>query len=274
MFRFLRLFLKPPAKKTSPAQPEHDPYREDIVDHPMLPDIIRFDANDFYERIGYQIKNEDFFIQAFVHRSYLQLAPSKDLQSNERLEFLGDSILNFLVAEWLYQQFPEAEEGHLTKVRSRLVSGRALADCARRLHLADFVFMSPSANQSLRAGSDSILVDACEAVLAAIYLDGGLQAARVFIEEHILKHVSPAIMMQDENHKSRLLEYLQARGKGIPRYLTVNEEGPDHNPVFTVEVQVNSRTYGMGIGRSKKAAEQMAAAKALDNLLTESPEDK
>lgn len=274
MLRFLRIFLKPSVKKTPAAAPDQELYREEIADHPHLPEHIRIDANDFYERTGYQIKNEEYFLQAFVHRSYLQLTSSKDLRSNERLEFLGDSILNFIVAEYLYSRFPEAEEGDLTKVRSRLVSGRALAECAHRLHLADFIFMSPSANQSLHSGSDSILIDACEAVVAAMYLDGGLVAARAFVEEHILKRFPPALMAKDENYKSRLLEFVQARGSDIPRYLTVNEEGPDHNPVFTVEVQMNGKTLGMGIGRSKKVAEQMAASKALEYLVTHADEEK
>lgn len=267
MFRFLRIFLKPASKRQVLSSPEQEIEQEDIVEHPMLPEFVRIDADDFYERTGYRISNEEYFIQAFVHRSYLQLCPSKELKSNERLEFLGDAILSFIVAEYLYSRFPEAEEGHLTKVRSRLVSGRALSDCAHRLHLDDFIFMSPSAHQSLRNGSDSILIDATEAIVAAIYLDGGMQAATEFVKEHILKNFSPALLIKDENYKSRLLELAQASGRGIPRYLTVNEEGPDHNPVFTVEVQINNKTLGMGIGRSKKAAEQMAASKALDQLL-------
>ncbi len=268
MFRFLRIFLKPSAKKHTPLQTDQEFYREDIAEHPMLSEHVSIDTDDFYERTGYQIQNVEIFREAFVHRSYLQLVPSKSLKSNERLEFLGDAILNSIVAEYLFSRFPEAEEGHLTKVRSRIVSGRALAECAHRLHLDDFIFMSPSAHQSLRSGSESILVDACEAVVAAIYLDGGLESVTKFVQEHILKNFSPAVLIKDENYKSRLLELAQSSGKVIPRYFTINEEGPDHHPVFTVEVQLNGKTLGMGIGRSKKSAEQMAASKALDYLMS------
>ncbi len=272
MFRLLRIFLRPARKTAAPPPPEHDSFPEEGVEHPMLPEVVSIDRNDFAERTGYEIIHEEFFLEAFIHRSYLQLCPAKNLHSNERLEFLGDSILNFIVGEYLFSRFPEAEEGHLTKVRSRLVSGRALADCSRRLHLDDFIHMSPSAHQSVRNGSESILVDAFEAVVAAIYLDGGMNAARAFVVEHLLKNYSPALLVKDENYKSRLLELAQAQGRGVPRYMTVNEEGPDHSPVFTVEVQLYGRTLGMGIGRSKKSAEQMAASKALEFLLTH-PDD-
>ncbi|MBE0642765.1 MAG: ribonuclease III [Bacteroidetes bacterium] len=215
------------------------------------------------------MRNREYFLQAVIHRSYLQLCPPGLFQSNERMEFLGDSVLNQVVGEYLYHAFPDAEEGQLSKMRSRLVSRFALAECARRLQLGDFLLMSPSAHQSITDGSASILVDAAEAFVAAIYLDGGYNAARSFITRHLLDVFAGTRMAHDDNYKSRLLEYSQGRGMGTPRYVTIDESGPDHNPVFTVEVQVGGIPVGEGTGGNKKAAEQNAAARALTYLLSQ-----
>ena len=225
-----------------------------------------FDSAEFTRRTGYPMRNREYFLQAVIHRSYLQMCPPGQFQSNERMEFLGDSVLNQIVGEYLYHAFPEAEEGQLSKMRSRLVSRYALADCARRLRLEDFLLLSPSAHQSISDGSESILVDAVEAFVAAIYLDGGYQAARAFIHRHMLEAYGGERISVDDNYKSRLLEYSQARGMGTPRYVTVDESGPDHSPVFTVEVQVGGIPVGKGKGGNKKAAEQHAAARALGYL--------
>jgi ribonuclease-3 len=180
------------------------------------------------------------------------------------MEFLGDAVLSLIVSEYLYTSFADAEEGDLSKLRSRLVSRTALGECARRLQFEDFLLMSPSAHQSIRTGSDSILADAVEAFVAAIYLDGGYKASRTFVEDHILKQYSPDRLSEDRNYKSRLLEFSQGRGLGIPRYVTVDESGPDHSPVFTVEVQVGGIPVGVGTGGNKKTAEQAAAAHAIE----------
>jgi ribonuclease-3 len=231
-----------------------------------------FDAEEFFQRTGYKAINEEFFLQALVHRSYLQLCPPGTFQSNERMEFLGDSVLNLVVGEYLYHQYPKAEEGELSKVRSRLVNRGALSELARKLKLEDFLLLSPSAHQALQAGSNSILVDAVEAFIAAIYLDSGYNAARIFITQHILNAFESTIGKTDENYKSRLLEYAQARKMGIPRYVVVDESGPDHSPIFTVEVQVNGVPVGAGKGGSKKVAEQMAARRALEMFQSGTPQ--
>ena len=215
MLRLLKILLTPRStQKKHPLVPpaEHSHEEERIA----LSASVTFDTEAFTQRSGYRIRNEHHFIQAVVHRSYLQICPPGITQSNERMEFLGDAVLNLVVAEYLYHAFPDAEEGDLSKLRSRLVSRTALAECARRLQLQDFLLMSPSALQSVRSGSDSILVDAVEAFVAAIYLDGGYKSARNFIEDHLLKHISQSRMTQDENYKSKLLEFSQARAMGIP----------------------------------------------------------
>jgi ribonuclease-3 len=232
-----------------------------------------FAANikNFEHLIGYSIRNRDIFVQSLLHRSFLQRLNSPG-RSNERLEFLGDSILNLIVAEYLYRHFPDAEEGELTKVRSRLVNRKALAAYAKEIRLTDFILMSPSAADSIGKGYDTITSDTYEAVIAAMYLDGGMDAARRFVERQVIAALrSGSVVTDDENYKSMLLEYAQARGFGVPRYMIVREEGPDHDRTFTVEVMLNSEKKGVGTGKNKKEAEQAAASMALDSL--HDPED-
>ncbi|MBI5647396.1 MAG: ribonuclease III [Ignavibacteriae bacterium] len=264
MFRLLKILLAP--RSTSRKTPVVPPSQQEEEGRVALTATVDFDSAEFTRRTGYHVRHEKYFIQAIVHRSYLQLCPPSITKSNERMEFLGDAILNLVVAEHLYNLFPDAEEGELSKLRARVVSRTALSECARRLEFEDFLLMSPSAHQSIRSGSDSILVDAVEAFVAAIYLDGGYKAAKTFIEDQLLSQFPSSRLTTDDNYKSRLLEFAQARGMGIPRYVTIDESGPDHSPIFTVEVQVNGVPVGIGAGGSKKAAEQKAAAKALEFL--------
>ena len=219
--------------------------------------------------IGYRIKNTAYFEQALIHRSYLQIAEHETIVSNERLEFLGDSILNMLIGEFLFHRYGDIQEGDLTKLRSRLVNRKALTLCARALRLEDTILLNASAEQSLTQGNDSLLADAFEAIIAAIYLDCGstLHAVKEFLARTLLTpEMFERILFIDENFKSILLEYTQSRGLGVPRYVVVKEEGPDHERIFTVEVFVGEKQFGSGQGRSKKDAEQQAAAEAVDAL--------
>jgi len=234
-------------------------------------------AIDFRElelRIGYRPIDRGLFFEALLHRSYLPFVPS-GYRSNERLEFLGDSILNFLVADHLHQSDRAMGEGDLTKLRARLVNRRVLAQRARSIELGKFLLLSSSALQSLDSGSESILSDAFEAVIGAIYLDGGLSRAREFVHRTLLSHESVLqSALMDDNFKSALLEYAQNDGLGVPRYVTVREEGPDHDRCFTVEVHIGDKTMGTGSGRSKKEAEQVAAAEALSRKQPLSTNDR
>jgi ribonuclease-3 len=165
------------------------------------------------------------------------------------------------------------EEGDLTKIRSRLVNRKTLAQRAKDLHLSDFMLLSSSAVQSIDSGSESILSDAFEAIIGAIYLEGGLEEARAFVKRALLS--SDEILnsaLTDDNYKSALLEYSQGHSLGIPRYTIVREEGPDHDRRFTVEVFLGSDSYGTGTGRSKKDAEQAAAAQAIVKITNHHPE--
>lgn len=231
----------------------------------------KFDFARFEQLIGYHPKNWALFFESLLHRSYLQYLGPR-VKSNERLEFLGDAILNSLVAEYLYRLYPSLEEGDLTKIRSRLVNRKALALRAKELRLSDYMLLSSSALQSVDSGSDSILADAFEAIIGAIYLDGGLSAAREFVSGALLK--SSGILnsaLTDDNYKSALLEYSQARSLGVPRYTVVKEDGPDHDRRFTVEVFLGAESLGVGTGRSKKDAEQAAAAQGLERINNTQP---
>ncbi len=233
-----------------------EPDRE--IDYPRLSRVLH-----------HQIRDPHFFREALSHRSYLQVASDADAVSNERLEFLGDAILNFVVAEYLFLKHTDAPEGDLTKLRSRLVSKKALTVFARELHLADFILLSPSASQMTSRGMETILADAFEALIGAIYLDSGFIDAKRFIELCLTRSLKRGSLgTEDENFKSRLLEHVQASGYGTPRYVTVNEEGPDHDRTFTVEVFINGISHGIGHGKNKKDAEQSAAEKALQLFMS------
>ncbi len=224
----------------------------------------------FERLLGYSIRNRDLFLQSLLHRSFLQRGQYAS-RSNERLEFLGDSVLNLVVAEYLYRRFPNASEGDLTKTRARLVNRKALAAYGKAIHLSEFILMSPSAKQSVGKGHATITADTFEAVIAAIYLDGGFEAARAFVEKQVLAALKKgAVPTEDENYKSMLLEYAQSHGLGVPRYIIVHEEGPDHDRTFTVDVLLDNQRKGSGEGKNKKEAEQAAANKALELLLLDS----
>lgn len=238
----------------------------------VIPGVARglLSAGDFESlenRIGYTIKHRAYFMQALTHRSYLQFVQDPVMESNERLEFLGDAVLDLVIGEYLYREFRNYPEGELTKLRSRLVSGTALARHANDIGLEKFMLLSNSAYNALIRGSVTLLADAYEALIAAIYLDGGMDSARDFIYRQIITHTRrDELMLSDTNYKSMLLEYAQGNKMGVPRYITVSEDGPNHARTFSVEVLVGGVVQGDGQGRSKKEAEQMAAKLALEHI--------
>jgi ribonuclease-3 len=232
------------------------------------PGHLRFNPKkcEFEDILHYRIRNTDLFVHALMHRSSLQ-QHHPTAASNERLEYLGDSILNLIVGEYLYHHFPDAEEGELTKMRSRLVNRKALAAYATSIRLGEFVQTSPSASGTLGKGRETITSDCLEAVVAALYLDGGFAAARKFLERLIFEAIDLGdVATADDNYKSRLLEYSQGRGFGVPRYAIIREEGPDHDRTFTVNVMLAGIRKGTGKGKNKKEAEQAAAEQALEHL--------
>ena len=225
------------------------------------------DFAELEHALGYSIHRRAYFSEALAHRSYLQISENESTLSNERLEFLGDAVLNLVVAEFLFRTRTDAHEGDLTKIRSRLVNRKALSVYAREMQLGNFMLMSPSTAQMEGKGMDTILADAFEAVIGAIYLDGGFLPAKQFIERQVdLAVRQGTVRIEDENFKSQLLEHTQSRGLGTPRYVTVTQEGPDHDRTFTIEVIVGNVPYGRGVGKNKKDAEQAAAEQTLQML--------
>lgn len=208
--------------------------------------------------------------RALTHRSLLRVHPESPLESNERLEFLGDALLELLVSEALYDRFPDKDEGALTRLRARLVSERPLATYARRMNLGEHLLMSKNAAKGDGRNNPSILADAFEAFVGAVYLDQGLDAARAFVHERALDPSDlRTVAARDENYKSQLLEYMQARGRPQPTYHVVQETGPSHNKTFTVEVHVGDTAYEQGTAGSKQDAEQQAARRTLEQIAPE-----
>jgi len=223
------------------------------------------DYNRLARVLQYEIRDKRVFYEALSHRSYLQVSNHGDMLSNERLEFLGDSVLNLVVGEYLFNNMAGANEGDLTVIRSRLVNRKALNQIAHDLGLMNFILMSPGAAQVSERGLETILSDAYEAIIGALYVDGGYREAEKFIERSLLASLRRGVLkVEDENFKSQLLERAQACGHGIPRYVTVSETGPDHDRTFTVEVFIGNESYGKGSGKNKKTAEQCAARQALE----------
>jgi len=233
--------------------------------------------DELEKALGIKIKNEFYFSEALTHRSALSVPAYEDKNSNERMEFLGDAILNFLVAEFLFREFSETDEGQMTRLRSLLVNQHALAEFASKINLASFLSLSTSAQQAIEKGYETIVSDALEAVIAAIYLDGGIGAARKFVTRMVMpkeKQVSRLMFKDlDRNFKSALLELSQARGLGAPRYNVLKEEGPDHDRTFTIEVLIGDEPCGVGTGKTKKAAEQAAAEQGYEKFKYKVPEE-
>jgi ribonuclease-3 len=219
------------------------------------------------KRLGYQFRKRELLVHALKHRSFVYANQGRGLESNERLEFLGDAVLDLVVAESLFRRFPDQREGELTQMKSVAVSRAVLARKAGELGLEEFVLLSQEERQSSGGRQPSILSDAFEAVIGAIYLDGGLDPSRGFIERVVLQGLGEVIADEEHtNFKSKLLEHTQGLGAGHPKYQVFSEEGPEHCKVFSVEVSVTGRLMGQGRGFSKKEAQQMAAKDALQRL--------
>ena len=215
---------------------------------------------------GSPINDSSYYLQALMHRSYLEQNEEYDV-SNERLEFLGDSILSLIVAEYLFDEFPEKDEGFLTKVRAKIVNRLALADAAEKINLGEFLLVSKNISNSFANGSKTILSDALEALIGAVYLDNGLDSAKIFIQKILIQpNLKEGLYLIDENYKSQLLEFAQANKMESPTYNVIKEEGPQHNRLFTVKVSIGDTDYGVGKGKNKKSAEQKAAQEALEKL--------
>ena len=214
-------------------------------------------------RLHYKFNNINYLKNALTHSSYANEVRG-GFSSNERLEFLGDSVLSVIVSEFIYTKFPNMPEGELTRLRASLVCEKALCSFARELHLGDYLMLGKGEERGGGRERDSILADAFEAVLAAIFLDGGMAPAKEHIMRFVLRDVKHTSEDTFKDYKTTLQEIIQRNPEESVTYILTHESGPDHNKQFTVEVHLNSNVIGVGSGRSKKQAEQMAARQALE----------
>ena len=220
---------------------------------------------DLETAIGYRFNNISLLQNALTHSSYANERWHDSLKSNERLEFLGDSILGMIVAEYLYKNFPDRPEGELTRMRADMVCEKSLAGVAARIDLGKHLMLGNGEEQGGGRNRDSILADAVESVIAASFLDGGMAAARQFIQKFILVEV-PVKRMHNADYKTALQELVQQKKNQVLSYALAGESGPDHDKTFQVEVSLNGNVVGCGTGSSKKRAEQMAAKSAIEKL--------
>ncbi|MBI2268459.1 MAG: ribonuclease III [Candidatus Blackburnbacteria bacterium] len=214
------------------------------------------------QRLGITFKDKGLLHRAFVHRSYLN-ENKNETESNERLEFLGDAVLEFVVSEHLFVKFPNQDEGHLTALRSRLVNTTSLAETARELGAGEALFLSRGEEQSGGRTNRTLLANTLEAIIGAIFIDQGVGSARDFIDRFIIKKIPETMKTSLKDPKSLLQEFVQANSYPAPIYRVLSEEGPDHAKEFTVEVWIDKKPYAIGRGSSKKTATQSAAEEAL-----------
>lgn len=207
-------------------------------------------------------KDKSLFTQALTHKSWVN-EHKGDRQSNERLEFLGDAILEYVVSKKLYDKFPSKEEGYLTALRANVVNTKNLARVARTLDIGKFFYLSKGEDEGGGRINPSLLADTLEAIIGALYLDQGIKTVGSFINEKILSDLSQKIAAPLKDSKSRLQEKVQAKGLPAPNYQVVSEKGPDHSKTYLVEVLVEGKSLGKGEGISKNEAEQKAAKKAM-----------
>ena len=226
--------------------------------------MTKKDLSKFEEKIGYRFQKKDLLQNALTHSSYANEKHMKKGSDNERLEFLGDAVLEIVSSEFLYLNYPKLPEGDLTKMRASLVCEPTLAFCTRQLNLGDYLLLGKGEDMTGGRKRKSILSDALEAVIGAIYLDGGFASAKEFILKFILTDIEHKQLFYDS--KTILQEVVQASYKEELCYRLVGEEGPDHDKHFMVEAWIGEMLIGKGEGHTKKAAEQEAAYQALLKL--------
>jgi ribonuclease III len=237
-------------------------YKSDNLSRKTLKHLAELESE-----IQYRFHKKSNLIDALKHRSALQVTGEERSCSNERLEFLGDAVLDFIIAEYFYHLFPQMVEGELTKLRSIIVSGSALVRAAQKIKLGEYIILSPNEERTGGRERASILEDAYEALVGAVYLDGGHKAAQRFVEINLMGNWREVVNQKEfVNYKSLILEHTQSQQWSNPVYALREESGPDHSKHFVVEIIINGIVQGRGEGASKKAAEQKAASMAAERL--------
>ena len=220
----------------------------------------------FEQKINYEFKNKEYILEALTHSSYSN--ENKNYPFNERLEFLGDSVLSIVISDYLFKKETKLPEGELTKIRANIVCEESLSEVSKNIHLGKYMLLGKGEEATGGRERISILADALEAVIAAIYLDGGMECAREFILTNMEKIINDSIKGKIfRDYKTCLQEVLQSNGENNIWYKLIEEKGPDHNKRFVMEVGINDTVLGVGEGKSKKDAEQVAAKCALDKKM-------
>ncbi|MBN1917106.1 MAG: ribonuclease III [Verrucomicrobia bacterium] len=236
------------------------------MDHANLLDLQAERLEAFQELIGYRFSKPELLLEALIHSSHVNEAPEQGMPDNERLEFLGDAVLEFIVTEYLYAKYPGEKEGRLTVMRSAIVDRRRCAELAQAIGMNGFVLLGRGEQLDKQPMRKSILANAYEALIGAVYLDGGIDAARMFTIRMVERHCPGIELETTGNYKAELQIYSQRSFQRIPHYSLLRAYGPDHQKTFDVAVSIGGVVHGSGSGSSKKAAQQRAAHVALVRL--------
>ena len=222
--------------------------------------------------IGYKFKDKNLLINALTHTSY---AFERHTESNEKLEFLGDSILEFISSKYIYKNFPNLKEGEMTKVRATVVCEDSLYKIAKKHNFSDFLYLGKSERANNKEVRPAIMADSVEAVIAALYFDAGLEEAERFIVENLKDEIELASKhVGEKDYKTVLQEILQQHGEVKIEYDIIKEEGPDHDKTFTAQIKYNDKPLTIGIGKTKKSAQMEAAKKAIEEIKSKEEEGK
>ena len=225
------------------------------------------DMQCLQDNLGYHFVDRSFLVEALTHKSYSNEQPGKSFPCNERLEFLGDAVLDLVVSRYMFRRFPDAQEGELTRIRAEVVNEKGLSIVARTLQLGGFLRLGRGEERSGGRDKDSLLANVLEALLGAVFCDGGFESACDLAERLFANSIAEAAQRKHGlDHKTHLQEITQARYALVPEYVLVCEDGPEHRRHYTVEVRLADKPLGQGRGTTKKKAEQQAALLAIARL--------
>jgi ribonuclease III len=229
---------------------------------------IIMDIKKFESKIGLKFKDKELLKRSLTHRSFLNENKDEELKNNERLEFLGDAVLELIISEYLFNTYPERAEGDLTSFRAAVVKTDSLAKISKQLGIGEFLLMSKGEEMTGGREKDYLLANTFEAIIGALYLDQGYEPVKEFLIKHLVPQISTIVKYRlDIDSKTKLQETTQTKFKTTPVYKVIKEKGPDHNKIFTVAVMIKGKIYGEGEGITKQKAEDAAASQALRKLV-------
>lgn len=228
---------------------------------------IKMDIEKFEEKMNLKFKDKELLKKSLTHRSFLNENEKEDLKNNERLEFLGDAVLELIISEHIFHEYPDRPEGDLTSFRAAVVRTESLAKVSGKLGIGQFLLMSKGEEMTGGREKEYLLANAFEAIIGALYIDQGYETVRKFLEKHLVSQIATIVKYRlDLDAKTKLQEKTQNIFKTTPVYKVIKAKGPDHDKIFTIKVMIKKETYGIGEGITKQKAEEKAAAKALRKL--------